>query len=194
MFDPERDAALMARVQSGDREAFEELYGHYAKPLARFLYHLSWDAPTVEEGVQEVFLRLWRGAKNWRPTGKFSTYLFQIAKNWWINERVRRSRRIRPVPLPENEAAGAEYAGPSGDASPEEAARRAEAAAHVRRAVADLPEKLHVTFVLSEYEGMKYAEIAEVLDIPVGTVKSRMAAAEKALRRRLERLFPGGAP
>ncbi|MHC4780348.1 MAG: RNA polymerase sigma factor, partial [Planctomycetota bacterium] len=67
MFNPERDAALMVRVKEGDRAAFEEIYDLYGGAIARFFYHLTWNRQVVEDGVQEVFLRLWRGARNWRP-------------------------------------------------------------------------------------------------------------------------------
>ncbi len=189
MFDPERDAALMNRVKNGDRVAFEELYALYAKPIATFLHHLSWDGETVADGVQEVFLRLWRGARNWRPTGKFSTYLFQIAKNWWLNERAKRSRRVRTIrmDLPEDGEEGSPPSSEDPAAGPAALAAQRELGDRIRKAVSALPEKLQVTFVLSEYQHLSYAEIADVLSIPVGTVKSRMSAAEKTLRRKLEK-------
>jgi len=188
MFDPERDAVLMARVQDGDRSAFEEIYHLYGGAIAKFFFHLTWNRQTAEDGVQEVFLRLWRSAHHWKPTGKFSTYLFQIAKNYWINERAKQSRRVRPVPLRtefDEEEPG--RVAPDPDPGPESAALQRELAGEIRRAVSSLPEKLRITFVLSEYQGLKYADISEVLDIPVGTVKSRMFAAEKALREKLRK-------
>jgi RNA polymerase sigma-70 factor (ECF subfamily) len=193
MFDPERDAALMARVQNGDRTAFEEIYLLYGGAIAKFLYHLTWDRQAAEDGVQEVFLRLWRSAHHWKPTGKFSTYLFQIAKNFWINERAKQSRRIRPLPL-RQEGADEEPGQIAEDPSPgpERNALRRELAFEIRNAVSQLPEKLRLTFVMSEYQGMKYAQIAEILDIPIGTVKSRMSAAEKTLREKLKKYSPGG--
>ncbi|MHC5038939.1 MAG: RNA polymerase sigma factor [Planctomycetota bacterium] len=190
MFEPEREAGLMARVKTGDRAAFEELFHLYAGAIAKFFYHLTWDRQAVEDGVQEVFLRLWRGARHWQPTGKFSTYLFQIAKNYWINERAKQARRIRPVPLRPTEARGEdvleEYASDPGP-GPEGVALQREMADEIQDAVSSLPEKLKLTFVLSEYQGLKYAEVAEILGIPVGTVKSRMSAAEKALRQKLKK-------
>jgi RNA polymerase sigma-70 factor (ECF subfamily) len=190
MFEPEREAALMARVKEGDRSAFETLYEEYAGAIAKFFFHLTWDRQAVEDGVQEVFLRLWRGARLWRPTGKFSTYLFQIAKNYWINERAKQSRRIRPVPLRSEGEGGDEGVGALAHdpgPGPEGRALQRELADEIRDAVSTLPEKLQLTFVLSEYQGLKYQEVAEILDIPVGTVKSRMSAAEKTLRRKLKK-------
>ena len=190
MFDPARDAALMARVKGGDAAAFAELFDAYAPVLARFLYHLTWDREKAADGVQEVFLRLWRGARLWNDTGKFSTYLFQIAKNHWINEHAKESRRVRPLPAPGVSEADPAASVPDPRPGPDGEAERRETGEAVREAVAALPEKLHIAFVLGEYQGLKYAEIAEVLEIPVGTVKSRMAAAEKHLRQTLKRLLP----
>jgi RNA polymerase sigma-70 factor (ECF subfamily) len=193
MFDPERDAKLMTRVTQGDRDAFEELYDLYGGAIARFFYHLTWNRQVVEDGVQEVFLRLWRGARNWRPTGKFSTYLFQIAKNYWINEWAKQSRRIRPITLREDEedpGSGLDGLVADTGGGPEREALRREMAADIRRAVSCLSEKLRLTFILSEYQGLKYAEVAEILGIPLGTVKSRMSSAEKELRRMLKKYAP----
>lgn len=193
MFDPVRDAALMARVRDGDAAAFEELFDRYAQAVGKFLYHLTWDREKAADGVQEVFLRLWRGARNWNDTGKFSTYLFQIAKNHWINELAKESRRIRPVQTPSSpDDTDSSPMGnvPDTRPGPDGEVESREAREAVRDAVADLPDKLRVTFILGEFEGLKYAEVADVLDIPVGTVKSRMAAAEKQLRKALKRRLP----
>ncbi|MCU0722806.1 MAG: sigma-70 family RNA polymerase sigma factor [Planctomycetes bacterium] len=194
MFDPARDAALMARVRDGDAVAFAELFDRYAPAVGKFLFHLGGDREKAADGVQEVFLRLWRGARLWADTGKFSTYLFQIAKNAWINELAKESRRIRPAPLAPRDGAeeGRASAVPDSRPGPEGELQAREAGEAVREAVASLPEKLRVAFVLCEFEGLKYAEAAEILEIPVGTVKSRMAAAEKALRKSLKRFAPPG--
>ncbi|MHC4777003.1 MAG: RNA polymerase sigma factor, partial [Planctomycetota bacterium] len=132
-------------------------------------------------------------ARNWRPTGKFSTYLFQIAKNYWINERAKLSRRIKPITLrDDDEDFGEGLDGIASDSSggPEREVLRREMAEDILNAVSGLSEKLRLTFVLSQYQGLKYAEVAEILGIPVGTVKSRMSAAEKELRRKLKKYEP----
>src|SRR5438876_11684105 len=83
----------MRRVAGGDRAAFEELYGKYAKPVMSFVYHLTWDRGLAEDLTQETFLRVWRGAPGYRPMGRFSTWLFQIAKNVAFSEGARARRR-----------------------------------------------------------------------------------------------------
>ncbi len=179
------DRELMVRVRGGDLAAFEALYARYRRPLLHFFHRLCWDRSFAEDLVQDTFFRLWKGRRRYRPTGKFTTYLFQIAKNHWLNEREKKARRISPLSL---EASGrgesnglrdtvrAPGRGPVGRALDRELGEKIAAATEA------LSEKLRLVFVLGQIDGMRYADIAEILEIPVGTVKSRMAHAEKALR------------
>jgi RNA polymerase sigma-70 factor (ECF subfamily) len=168
----------MAAVARGDREAFAALYERHAPALMRFLYRLSGDRALAEDLLQDAFLRVWRAAGSWRPEGKVTTWLYTIAKRHGWNVTAR-DRRRRATALPEDaRPAGSEHAA-SDRASIAEEARRA------GEAVADLPAALRLVFVLVRLEGTSLAEAAEVADVPVGTVKSRLAAAEESLRRRL---------
>jgi len=184
----ERDKKLMLQVRGGDMAAFEELYARYSRPLLNFFYRLTWDRAFSEDLMQEAFLRLWKGAKNYKPTGKFTTYLFQIAKNHWLNERDKKMRRIAPVSL---EAGGSEEGNglrevvPAAERGPMGEMMNQELGAHIAKAVEGLSEKLRLVFVLGQLKGFRYADIADILEIPVGTVKSRMSNAEKAIRGRL---------
>jgi RNA polymerase sigma-70 factor (ECF subfamily) len=183
-----RDTELMLRVKGGDRAAFEALYARYSRPLLNFFFRLVWDRGFAEDLMQETFLRLWRGKERYRPSGKFTTYLFQIAKNHWLNERDKRNRRISPVSL---EAGGAEESNgfrdavPAGERGPVGETLNKELGEAIARAVESLSEKLRLVFVLGQLDGMRYADIGEILGIPVGTVKSRMANADKVIRGRL---------
>src|SRR5436853_520177 len=94
---PASDADLMARVREGSLEAFDELARRWRKPLLRFFYSLTWNAEDAEDDVQATLMRLWRARERYTPCGKFSTYLFQIAKRYWLNERA--SRPAPPAPL-----------------------------------------------------------------------------------------------
>jgi RNA polymerase sigma-70 factor (ECF subfamily) len=174
------DQMLMARVRDGDRQAFETLYGRFGSPVMGFLFRLCGDRSLAEDLTQEVFLRVWRAAAGWRPLGRVSTWIFQIAKHLWWNEAARRRRR-RGRPAPAGDAAE------DGRPSPAERLARVEAAQAVQAALAGLSPRLRLVFVLVRLEGLPYAEAAEVAGIPVGTVKSRAAAAEAALRKRLRR-------
>lgn len=186
-----RDIELMLRVKQGDIEAFERIYEHYKRPIGSFFYHLVWDQSLTEDFLQEVFLRLWRSAAEYEPSGKFSTYIFQIAKNFWLNERVKRMREPRvslDAPVEgKDEEYRLEVAG--NVATPSTIMANAEMKAHVQEAIEYMPEKQRVTFVLSEFQGLKYEEISEILEVPLGTVKSRMVSAERFLRGKLEKYY-----
>ena len=184
----ERDKKLMLQVRGGDMAAFEELHARYSRPVLNFLYRLTWDRAFAEDLTQEVFLRLWKGRGRYRPTGKFTTYLFQIAKNHWLNERDKKMRRIAPVSL---EAGGAEESNglrevvPAAERGPMGEVLNHELSVAIAKAVEGLSEKLRLVFVLGQLKGFRYADIADILEIPVGTVKSRMSNAEKAIRGRM---------
>jgi RNA polymerase sigma-70 factor (ECF subfamily) len=189
--DPGRDSELMLRVKGGDIEAFEAIYEAYKASLAAFFYHLVWDRSRTEDYIQEVFLRLWKSAGGYQPTGRFSTFLFQIAKNFWLNEREKLKHDPARLSLDATIAGddGSRFSSqpPSPQATPSTIVARAELKARVQEALESLHEKQRLVFVMSEFQGLKYHEIAEVLDIPIGTVKSRMVQAEKNLRDKLSR-------
>ena len=87
------DRALLGRVGLGDVGAFEEIYKRYANPVGAFLYRMCWDRDLAEDCLQEVLLKVWRSARDFRGQSKVSTWIFQIAKNHWLNVRDKRSRR-----------------------------------------------------------------------------------------------------
>jgi RNA polymerase sigma-70 factor (ECF subfamily) len=172
------DQELMARVQRGDLKAFEALHARYARALLNFFFQMCFDRTASEDYVQETFLRVWRARERWRPVGRFSTWLFQIAKNYWLNEREK--QKLRPFHAASEEPG--EPVARGAESSPSRAASGNEIAAAIRDAVSALSEKLRLVFVMARYQGLAYAEIAEILEIPEGTVKSRMSLAERTLR------------
>jgi len=171
---PDRETELMLAVRSGSQDAFRDLYTLFEKPLANFLYRMCWNRSMVDDLVQEVFLRVWRAREQYEPSAKVSTYLFRIASNLWINQSAKRREQAlgdadRPV-----------------EGSPSESLERSEVQKAVKRAVDALPEHERLCLVLSEYNDLRYAEIAEVLEIPVGTVKSRIFSAVQRLKESLK--------
>lgn len=177
----------MARMARGDRDACEELYRLYARATGHFLYRRCYDVSVAEDCLQETFLRLWRAAPNWRGEGKVSTFIFQVAKNIAL-DAVSRSARVK-ARLSEAEHLGPGTAPEPADAGPGPL-RQLEAAelrAAVRRAVASLPDQQREVLALIQTEGLSCRQAAEVLDLPISTVKSRMASAAETLRRRLAR-------
>jgi RNA polymerase sigma-70 factor (ECF subfamily) len=169
------DRALMLRTCGGDREAFTEIVRRHQRSLLNF-FRRSGVYTDAEDLVQQTFVRLYRYRDRYRPSAKLTTFLFLLARQVWIDEIRRRQRaeRLRQgleaEPLPE-----------PADARPPEHGR-----IDVERALAALPEGLRVVVVMAVYERLPYAEIAAALQIPVGTVKSRMFNALRLLRRVME--------
>ncbi|MDH3590392.1 MAG: sigma-70 family RNA polymerase sigma factor [Planctomycetota bacterium] len=167
--------------------AFELLYARYANPLLNFFFQMCFDRTAAEDYLQETFMRVWRARATYRPIGKVSTWLFQIAKNFWFNEREKQKRR------PFHNVAGGDDAAEQwgriadsrGDTTPADVASAGETEQAIARAVESLSDKLRIAFVLARYQRLPYAEIAALLEIPIGTVKSRVALAEKTLRTQL---------
>jgi RNA polymerase sigma-70 factor (ECF subfamily) len=172
----DRETELMLLVKGGDRAAFEELYRLYEKPLTNYLFRLCGNRARAEDLLQDAFLRLWKAAPTYEPAAKVSTYIFRIAHNLFLNDAAR--RRERTLESMEAET----RSDPASDLN------RREVQSAVQRAVEALPEGEREVLLLSEYNGFKYAEIAEILGIPVGTVKSRMFSAVQRLKEALKGL------
>jgi RNA polymerase sigma-70 factor (ECF subfamily) len=173
------DGRDMAALAAGDREALERIYARYAGRLSGFFWRLGAKGGEIDELVHESFVRLWCYGTGWRGDSRFSTYLFGIARSAWLDRREEAARAPRTPP-------------PRGEPErPEQAAERRELVEAVERAVAELSDPLRQVFSLVSGGGLKYREAAELLGIPVGTVKSRLAAAEEKLRRQLSRYLEG---
>jgi RNA polymerase sigma-70 factor (ECF subfamily) len=165
----------MAGLAAGDQEALERLYARYARRVTGFFWRMGRRGGEVDELVHETFVRLWRHGRGWRGEGRLSTYLFGIARSALLDARAAATRSSvaePPAPRPRAER-------------PEQELERRELRERIEAAIAGLAEPLRVVFSLSTAGDLKYREIAELLDIPLGTVKSRMAAAEERLRAAL---------
>ena len=187
--DPRRsDIALMLALQAGCLDAFDEIARRWRKPLLGFFYPLTWNMDDAEDCVQATLLRLWRARERYTPSARFSTYLFQIARRYWLNERSR--RRVPQVALDSAPALPGltfrDFDHPVGHLLSRYRNER------VRRAIAALPEAQRLALILCHFQGMSHAEAADVLDVPIGTLKSRMAAAFAHLRRALGDLLEEG--
>ena len=191
------DSELMERFRDGDVDAFQVLADRFQRPLVNFFYRLCWDRFTSEDYAQEVFARVVRARKGYRPEAKFRTWLFRIAKNYWIDRY--REKRNRPfvgslshtIRDDGGKAVTLEDSVEGSSPQPDQEARRGEIRIAIETAVQELSEEQRLVFVLSENQGLKYAEIAEVLEIPVGTVKSRMHSAVRRLRELLKDVYDG---
>ncbi len=180
------DAELLAAFRDGRIEAFVQLVERHQRSLINFFYHLLWDRQASEDCAQDVFLRLYTHAGTYEPQAKFTTFLYRIARNLWI-DRVRSGKtHARVVSLETPAGPGEEKTltdrVPAHTPTPVEILGRRETQEAVRGVIALLPEEHRIVILLSEIQGMKYREIGEILGVPVGTVKSRMHAAIEKLK------------
>jgi RNA polymerase sigma-70 factor (ECF subfamily) len=172
------DEELLGAAGRGDAEAFATLYDRYGPRIMGFCHRLSGERSTAEDLTQETFLRAWRAAPRWRPEGPVPTWLYQIARRaWWKRRDRTRMRRAREARAADLRAGRTEAS--AGSPEDREFALRLEGA--LRR----LSPRLRLVFVLVRLHGLPYAEAASIAGLRLGTVKSRMAAAEAALRRTL---------
>ena len=180
----------MRLARQGDAAAFAALVARHRQWLQRFLYHLFWSQDEAEDGVQEVFLRLWLARHRYEPSARLRTYLFTLARTYWLNRSNRQLRPRQIVSLEDQFGPGARRLieqMADRDPTPEAVVIARYERFRLRRMVDGLPEKQRLVFIMSHFLDMRYAEIGETLGIPEGTVKSRMFHAVANLRERLTR-------
>ena len=170
------DEELLRAVQGGDTDSLGVLVARWEQPLFRFVYRLMPRQEDARDVCQETFLRVLKKANRFRAGSRFSTWMYQIALNL-CRDQARRARRWNRVisetsELPER--AEGPLAGDPGAWDPSRAAERQEKNSTVLRALGRLPPEQREVLVLKEFEGLKFREIAEILDCPESTVKSRM--------------------
>ena len=186
MSDP--DSELMLRVRRGEAGAFESLVERFLRPLVRFFRRMGADGAGAEDCAQDVFLKVYRMRAGYEPRAKFSTFLFRVARNHWID--VYRHRAAGP-PTVSAEGGADEEDGrlrdrlPGRGEGPVATAEAEELLVALRQAVGRLPVEHREVLALTRGGTLRYEEVASILEIPVGTVKSRMHAAVQALRAAL---------
>jgi RNA polymerase sigma-70 factor (ECF subfamily) len=181
------DEEAMCHVKThDDHEEFSRLVRRWEKPIQRLCARLTGDPERGHDLKQETFLRLFDRRKDYQPTGRFSTYLWRIALNLCYDELRRQERRrafLRVDEPPGAGEAGSDCA--SETPGPDTRTVQQEEGELVRQALLQLPEIYRTVLVLRHYENLKLARIAEILEIPEGTVNSRMAEALSRLSRLL---------
>jgi RNA polymerase sigma-70 factor (ECF subfamily) len=177
--DDEQCAAL---AQQGQRGAFTALVRRYQDRIYRFLLRLTHSPDDARELTQETFLHAYQALPRWTPQARLSTWLFRIARNLAF-DWLRRGKRVEFVPLNEDEDAHCPDPAPGPDAVLETAQRYQ----GLEAALARLPAEHREILLLREIEEMSYEDIAAVLDLNLGTVKSRLARARAALLDKLPR-------
>lgn len=188
------DVALMERIKNDDQEAVIALVERYQSELTGFFFHLSWDQLVAEELAQDVFVNVYRSRARYTATARVRTFLYRIAHNLWI-DHLRRTRRHLSLDAEFGED-GPRLSDTIAAPDVTNQAGRAERESHIRdrvqQALELLPAGQREVFVLANNHGMKYHDIAGVLGIPEGTVKSRMHNAVRALRDELADLVEEG--
>ena len=182
------DEQLVEQAQAGHREAFGELVRRHQDRLYNSLFRMLNSADEARDVCQEAFIQAWTRLSKFRGDAKFYSWLFRIAMNAAIT-RKRRERRA-PTSLDAYESAsGQEATDPRSDVAPSAPLESRENQLLVQKALAELAEEFREVLVLKEIEGLKYDEIADVLSLPIGTVRSRIHRGRMELRNRLERLL-----
>lgn len=181
--DRELDQELVERAQKGDKRAFELLVIKYQRKLARLLSRMVRDAAEVEDISQETLIKAYRALPGFRGESAFYTWLYRIAVNTAKNYLVARKRRAPTTTSFDNEEAeGFEEAELLREtATPEAELQSKQIAQAVNQAVDALPEDLRTAITLREIEGLSYEEIAQMMDCPIGTVRSRIFRAREAV-------------
>ena len=173
------DEQLVAQAKSGDAPAFEALVRRYRNEVYALSYHFVRQRDTAWDLSQEVFIKAYKSLGRFRGDAQFKSWLMRITANQ--AKDYLKKRRLATAPF--DEAVEAQTAGslPHG----RDALESRELGGAIERAVADLPHKHRVAFVLREYEGLSYQEMAEVMECSVGTVMSRLHHARKKLQHAL---------
>lgn len=174
----------MCRVREhGDHHEFTRLLKRWEEPIRRLCIRMTGDPDRGDDLKQDVFLRLFENRKSYQPQSRFSTFLWRIALNRCYDE-LRRQKRRQEFILPHPEDASKSPAEPAAESpGPDLQAASLEEGELVRQAVLGLPEIYRTVIVLRHYQGLKLCRIAEILEIPEGTVNSRMAEALERLSR-----------
>lgn len=184
------DAALVARVKQGDRSAFDLLTSKYQHKIINLIMRYVKDPAEAADVAQEAFLKAYRAIASFRGDSAFYTWLYRISINTAKNHLVAAKRRPMnlDLELTESETFDAYPALRDGD-TPEHLALTDEIADTINTTVAALPDELRMAILLRELDGMSYEEIANTMDCPVGTVRSRIFRAREAIDKQLRPLM-----
>ncbi len=191
MSDREVDQRLVERAQSGDKQAFGLLVSKYQRKLARLLSRFIRDAAEVEDVTQEAFIKAYRALPTFRGDSAFYTWLYRIGINTAKNYLVAMGRRTpTATDIDAEDAEGFQDADQLRDLNtPENELISRQVADNVNQTLADLPEELRTAITLREIEGLSYEDIANIMNCPIGTVRSRIFRAREAIAVKLRPLL-----
>ena len=184
---PQPELAILRQAQRGDERAFAIIVRMYQTPVFNYILRLTGDRSLAEELTQEVFLRVFRTIKTFRSTeGSFGTWLARVTRNLLI-DHYRRTRQERVTDSIEEQLPMLEEAGAAASARPDQGVAGREASEILQATLQKLSPDLREAVILRDLQEMEYREIADVLGIPEGTVKSRINRGRAELARLLRR-------
>ncbi len=190
------EASIIAELKAGSEDAYAWLIAQYHQPIYSLVYRILDDPADAPDTTQEVFLKVFRGISRFNGESSLKTWIYRIAvheasnrRRWWFRHKVRETS-IEPAPERQAEDQGALGIGDTlADAadSPLDTVLHEEVRSRVEAELKQLQEPYRTTVILRDIEEMSYEQIAEVMNVSLGTVKSRLVRGRDALRRRLER-------
>lgn len=172
------ETEFVRSAQNGDRNAFSELVRIHAQGVLNIIYRMCGDAQLAEDAAQETFIRAWLNLSAYHPQTSLRNWLYRIAINA-ATDMLRKEKRILPNALEDLQLRDPQP-------GPEAIFSQEERTVLVQKAILSLPDASRAVLVLREYEGMSYQEISSTLDIPVGTVMSRLSYARNLLKAKLK--------
>ena len=189
--DAAADADLVRRAQTGDARAFDSLVTRYRGKVYGMCYHLVQNEQDAWDLAQEAFIKAWRALASFKGDSSFYTWIYRIAHNagydWLRKKRIQGEGEFNDE-ISKPIAAGAE-AVPKGDLRPDEVLKNRELGDRIKDAIAQLSPDHRTAILLREVEGLSYEEIAEVMEISLGTVMSRLFYARKKLQEILKDVY-----
>jgi len=181
----EEDVAWMARIAEGDDHAFRLLVEKHQGAVIGTVAKMTNGSADTEDIAQQVFLRIWKSAKRYQPTAKFTTFLFTVTRNLVFNETAKKSRRKESSIEEQEEDWHRSVANSDKASQPDQKLAQAEMGEFVDQAIARLPEKQRLAVILRRYEQMPYEEMAVILELSIPAVKSQLFRARNSLREML---------
>ena len=186
------DHTLIEQTKRGDEAAFAEIVGRYRNPLTNYIFRMLNDYEEAVDLAQETFVRVYFAIERYHTDYAFSTYIYRIATNLAISE-IRRRKRRKLMSLTgffQNDSGEEnDYHPPDKRSLPEADMLDEERKQVIARAIATLPDKYRAPIVLRDIEGLSYEEIAAVMELGLGTTKSRISRARGLLKEKLKNYF-----
>ena len=190
---PAQEAALVAELKSGSEDAYAWLVSHFQQPVYSLVYRIVNDPADAADTTQEVFLKVFRGMKQFNGGSSLKTWVYRIAvheasnrKRWWFRHKAKESS-MEPE---ETELGGLKDTLVDRGESPLETVAQNELAELVESELRQVTEPYRTTVILRDIEELSYEEIAEIMDTTLGTVKSRLTRGREALKKRLQKHLP----